>query len=66
MFWYVTTFVSILALIAFGLISLQMTSERLTISLEIEKFRPVFAWLKEVALHLREKGREYREHSRET
>ena len=66
MFWFVTTFVAILAAVAFGLISFQTTTERITISLEIEKFRPVFGWLKEAASHLREKGREYREQSRES
>jgi hypothetical protein len=65
MFLFVTTFLSLLAAIAFGLISFQTTSERITVSLEIEKLRPVFAWLKEAASHLRDRGHEYREHSRE-
>jgi hypothetical protein len=60
------TFLSLLAAIAFGLLSFQTTSERITVSIEIEKIRPIFAWLKEAASHLREKGRDYREHSRET
>ena len=66
MFLFVTTFLASLAAIAFGLISFQTTSERITVSIEIEKFWPVFAWLKGAASHLREKGREYREHSRES
>ena len=66
MFLFVMTFISLLAAIAFGLISFQTTSERITVSLEIEKFRPVVAWLKEAASHLRDKRREYREHSRES
>jgi hypothetical protein len=66
MFLFVTMFLATLAAIAFGWISFQTTSERITVSLEIEKFRTVFAWLQEAASHLREKGREYREHSRES
>ena len=66
MFLFVMIFLSLLAAIAFGLISFQMTSERITVSLEIGQIRPVFAWLKEAAEHLRDKRREYREHSRES
>jgi hypothetical protein len=66
MFLFVMIFLSLLAAIAFGVISFQMTSERITVSLEIGQIRPVFAWLKEAAEHLRDKRREYREHSRES
>ncbi len=66
MFLFVMTFLSLLAAIAFGLISFQTTSERITVSLEIGNLRPIFAWLKEAAEHLRDKRREYREHSRES
>jgi hypothetical protein len=66
MFWYVTTFVAILAAIAFGWISFQTTHERFTVSLEIGRIRPAMAWLKEAATHAREKGHNYFEHSRES
>lgn len=64
MFLYVMTFVAILAAVAFGWISFQSTSERITISLEIAKLRPVFAWLNETASHVRAKGHEFLERSR--
>ena len=52
-----------LCFMLFGLISFQMTSERIRSQ---GRFGPVFAWLKEAAEHLRDKRREYREHSRES
>jgi hypothetical protein len=66
MLLFVMTFIAVLAAIAFGFLSFQTTSERITVSIEIGKFRPIFAWLKEAASRLREKGHEYREHSRES
>lgn len=65
MFWSVMTIVSILAAIAFGWVTFHTTSERITIAFEYGRIRPVIAWLREAAGHLREKRRERLEHSQE-
>lgn len=58
MFWMVMLVIAGLAGFAFGWITFQTTRERVTISFETEKARPVVERLKQAAGTALEKGRE--------
>jgi len=64
MFWIILLTLSGLAGLAFGWITVQSSSERITISLEKTRIRPVVATLKEGASGVLARGRQFFEHSR--
>ena len=64
MFWMAMFILAGLAGLAFGLISIQSTRERLTISFEIEKARPVLERMRHGAGEALAKSRQLFEHSR--
>jgi hypothetical protein len=64
MFWMVMLSIAGLAGFAFGWISFQSTRDRLTISFEFEKARPVLEKVRHGAGQALAKGRQLFEHSR--